>query len=123
MIIIVHLNYRHLAAKHKHNTHLQNDSKSVPDIIGVELLKALSTITTLQQKRISHSSLAKFFFQSTSLTSEHNGRERFECFQNRLKHSRIRVFRELRSLFRLPAIDIPLFQARYCGSRSNGRFR
>lgn len=43
-----YLNYRHLASKHEHNTHLKKNSKSIPNIICIEFLEALSAIPALK---------------------------------------------------------------------------
>lgn len=70
------LNYlddRHLTSEHEHHTHLQQDPERVPDVVGVELLEALSTVTSLQQEGISKSGLSQPLLQASRLSCEHEG--------------------------------------------------
>lgn len=102
-----YLDYRHLTTKHKHNAHLQDDSESVPNVISTKFLKALSTITTLQQESIPKSSFAQFLFKIPSFPSKYNWGIRRKGLENWFQLYLIRVFRELRSRLRFPAFETP----------------
>lgn len=89
------LNNRHLTTKHENHAHLQEHSEGISNVIRAEFFETLSTVAALQKKSISKSSLPQPLLKLAGLAGENDGREGFESFEDRLKGSFVRVFRNL----------------------------
>jgi hypothetical protein len=68
-----------LASKHEDNSHLQQNMEGVPDVVHIELLEALSPISTLQQKGSSTGSVSQPLFQTPGFSSTHQWTEALQC--------------------------------------------
>lgn len=47
----------HLTSEHQNDTHLEENSEGVTNVIGIELLEALSAVPALKKKRVAHGGL------------------------------------------------------------------
>lgn len=101
------LDDRHLTAKHQNSAHLEKDSESVPYIISVEFFKALGAVPSLEEESIPHGGFTQAFLKAPGLSGEHNRREIIQGFQHRFQLLPIRIFRQLKRLLRLPAVQSP----------------
>jgi len=102
-----YLDNRHLSTKHENHTHLEKKTEGVTNIVGVEFLEALSTITTLKQKGLALSGLGQAVLQAPRLTGEDNGREGLEGVEDKVERVLIRVFGELEDLLGFPTVEAP----------------
>jgi hypothetical protein len=101
------LDDRHLSTEHENHAHLEKKTEGVANVVGVELLEALSTITTLKQKRLALSGLGQTVLQAPRLTSEDNGRKRLEGLEDKVERVLIRVFGLLEGLLGFPTVEAP----------------
>lgn len=104
---ITDLNNIHLSSKHKNNTHLKHDSEGVPNVIGTELLEALSAVTALKNESIAHGSLSNLLLQVPGLAGEHDRREGLDGVEHSVELLLIWVLRELQGLLGFPALNAP----------------
>lgn len=115
-----YLNDRHLGSEHGDDTHLEEESEGVTNVICMKLLEALSAVSALEEERVSHGSLGEALLEVAGLSGKHNRREGFQALEHRLELLLLRVFRELKSLFGLPAVHHPLCLALLVGYYSHG---
>lgn len=101
------LDNRHLSTEHENHAHLEKKTEGVTNVVGVELLEALSAITTLKQKRLALSGLGQAVLQAPRLTSEDNGRKGLEGLEDKVQRVLIRVFGLLEGLLGFPTVDAP----------------
>nr|GLL42119.1 hypothetical protein C4D60_Mb04t35880 [Ipomoea trifida] len=57
----------HLTAEHENGAHLGENPKSVPNVIGIELLETLGAIPTLEKEGPTHCGLPEFLLKAASL--------------------------------------------------------
>lgn len=67
-----------MSSEHENDAHLENNAEGVTNVVGIELLEALSTITTLKKESLAHRGLGQAVLEAPGLTGEDDGRERLE---------------------------------------------
>lgn len=93
--VSIYLDDRHLAAEHHDDAHLEDDAEGVTDVVGIELLEALGTVSALEEEGISHGGLGEMLLQCPGLTGEDDWRKSLEGFEDGLQLLLARVFGQL----------------------------
>ena len=87
---------------------MQEDAKGVPNIVGVELLEALSAVTALEEESSADGGLREALLEGARLAGKHDGRERLHRPQHLVQVRLVRVFGLLQRRAAPPAADGPL---------------
>jgi hypothetical protein len=73
---------RKLVSEHEDGAHLEQDVEGVTDVVGVELLEGLDTVTTLEDEGAAHGGRGEAVLEVACLLGEDDRREHL----NRLEH-------------------------------------
>lgn len=107
LFVTIYLDDGHLAAEHHDDAHLEDDAEGVTDVVGIELLEALGTVSALEEEGISHGGLGEVLLECPGLAGEDDGREGVEGAEDGLEILLVGVFGQLQGLLGLPAVHGP----------------
>ncbi|KAK7319447.1 hypothetical protein RJT34_04168 [Clitoria ternatea] len=87
------------------DTHLKDEMEGVTNVIGIEFLETLSTITTLEKKSVAHGSVSELVLKAMCLASKDDERKQGEGLKNKIQLILMRVPWKLKGFFSFPTFN------------------